>query len=158
MDLKSAINVWEFRRIDNANMPRNELFAEIEEFIKARSNCAMATGSGTYVRNTPMRYVYKDRKFFLITEGGYKFKALSVNPHMCLAIYDSFDMGSDTHGLTIEGSAEVSEFTAGVDASKLSSAIAPKFLITFTPKTFDYLNSDLPARGFYQLQRYVVEA
>lgn len=147
--MKESILVWEKRRIGGNSMPRNELIAEVESFIKNRSNCALATGYGTYIRNTPMRYSFVDGVFHFITEGGLKFKGLSANPHVCIAIYDTNDTSSSTVGVTVEGIAVVTKMPNS-DATPKDSE---KYMITVTPTTIDYLNYGLPSRGYYQLQK-----
>lgn len=147
--MKEAINVWERRRISGVAMPRDELLKEVENFILQRANCSLATGYGTYIRNTPMRYSYRDGKFIFITEGGLKFKGLFSNPHVSLAIYDVQDVSSDTVGLTVEGKAFVTEFKTEQD----QPADPTRFMITVTPTLMDYLNSSLLQRGYFQLQR-----
>lgn len=150
MDLKSAVNVWEMRRLAASQVPKDELKRLIDDFISNRANCSLATGYGTQVRNTPMRYTYKNGKFIFLSEGGYKFKGLQHNPHVSIAIYDSNNTNSETHGLTVDGEAIITEYDpTGTGNSNL-------FMITVTPKTFDYLDSGLPARGYYQLQKLVL--
>lgn len=151
--MKECINVWEKRRINGNQMPKDQLRAEIDAFISNKSNCAFATGYGTYIRNTPMRYSYKGGKFILITEGGYKFKGLSANSHVCLAIYDTHDLDSNTMGVTVEGIAKVTEIVKENATSKDPRS----FMITVVPYLFDYLNYKLPERGYYQLQRLEID-
>lgn len=150
MDIKSAVNVWEMRRISGVQMPRGELLTEFEDFVSKRANCALATGSGTYVRNTPMRYSYRAGRFYLFTEGGFKFKGLQANPNVCLAIYDPADTSSITRGVTVEGEAVVSEYKPDANAN---NSTAQLFMITITPRAIDYLNPDFEKKGYYQLQR-----
>lgn len=147
--MQKAINVWEKRRITGKAMPKAQLMQEVESFLKARCNCALATGFGTYIRNTPMRYTYKDGKFIFITEGGYKFKGLSANPQVCIAVYDTNNVSSDTVGVTIEGVANVME----MHQENAKPTDPTRYIITVTPTLIDYLDSSLPARGFYSLQR-----
>lgn len=147
--MKDSIYVWEKRRINGKSMPKDDLKAEIDAFISKRSNCALATGYGTYIRNTPMRYSYKDGKLFFITEGGNKFRGLSANAHVCIAIYDSDNTASETAGVTIEGTA----ITTVMEKEHVSLKEPQRFMIVVTPTVIDYLNYSLPKRGYYQLQR-----
>lgn len=147
--MKHAIYTWEKRRESGEPMPREELLDEVNDYIGKRVNCSLATGYGTYIRNTPMRYSYKNGLFFLVTEGGHKFKGLLQNKNVSITIFDSDQVGADTVGITVEGTAVVTEFSA--KDRKMSEA--RKFLITVKPTSIEYLNSELPERGYYQLQR-----
>lgn len=147
--MKDSILVWEKRRINGKSMPKDELKAEIDAFISKRSNCALATGYGTYIRNTPMRYSYKDGKLFFITEGGNKFRGLSANSHVCIAIYDSDNTTSETAGVTIEGTATITV----MEKENISLKEPQRFMIVVSPTIIDYLDYSLIKRGYYQLQR-----
>ena len=45
-------------------------------FIQEHKVCALATGSGEYVRCTPIEYNFVDGAFYLFSEGGMKFMDL----------------------------------------------------------------------------------
>ena len=53
-------------------------------FIQEHKVCALATGSGEYVRCTPIEYNFVDGAFYLFSEGGMKFKGLKDNKNVCL--------------------------------------------------------------------------
>lgn len=42
----------------------------IENYISDNNVCALATGTGDYVRCTPLEYSYHDGKFWIFSEGG----------------------------------------------------------------------------------------
>ena len=146
--MKHAIYTWEKGREQGDSMPRELLEKEVENFIKVRSNCSLATGYGTYIRNTPMRYSYKNGNFLFITEGGYKFKGLILNKNVSISIFDTNNLSSNTVGMTIEGEASVTEFSE--KDRKITDA--RKFLITVVPKSIDFLNSNFTSNGYYPLQ------
>lgn len=43
----------------NKELDKQELFQEINKFIKNHNTCTLATCSGDYVRNTPIEYTYR---------------------------------------------------------------------------------------------------
>ena len=87
MDYKAAADYWIEKDKRSVKMSREELFSEIESFLKKHKVCALATGAGDFVRCTPIEYNYIDGCFYLFSEGGLKFRALEENMHVCLAWY-----------------------------------------------------------------------
>ena len=80
-------------------------------FIQEHKVCALATGSGEYVRCTPIEYNFVDGAFYLFSEGGMKFKGLKDNKNVCLAIFDAGDKVGfgELHSAQISGAAEIVE-------------------------------------------------
>lgn len=157
MDYDMAASFWE-RKGSEFPMEDSELRGAIDAFVGRHKICALATGSGEFVRNTPIEYNYTGGKFWLFSEGGLKFKALKDNKNVCIAIYEeSSDMGS-LRGMQIYGVAEVIEhfsddYNKLLEYKKISvdavrNMPEPINLIKVIPKEIDFLNSDFKKNGF----------
>lgn len=85
---KEAADYWKNK--DQTAMPEDELKLAVEEYINANNTCALATGTGDYVRCTPIEYSYHDGRFWMFSESGEKFIGLENNDNVCLAIFDKY--------------------------------------------------------------------
>lgn len=158
MDYQKAAAYWVDKELHAVRMESGALFAEMEKFIQAHNTCALATGFDNFVRCTPIEYNYKDRKFWLLSEGGQKFYALSYNKGVCLAIYDGFSGFDRLGGMQVTGTAELvkpwsDEYLDVLVFKKLSTENLKKlpqtlYLIKVTPTRIDYLWSGFKALGF----------
>jgi nitroimidazol reductase NimA-like FMN-containing flavoprotein (pyridoxamine 5'-phosphate oxidase superfamily) len=158
VDYKEAASYWTEKDEKAVRMDRDALWAEIEKFISAHNTCALATGCGDFVRCTPIEYSYKDKKFWMISEGGLKFRALEHNKNVCLAIYDSYTGFAQLCGMQITGAAEVVEPWTGeymdllafkkISAENLKKLPAALYLVKVTPWRIDFLCSEFKKRGF----------
>ena len=74
------------RRMDEA-----ELMAEVGNFIENHNVLVMATGTDDFVRATPLEYIYRNGVFYVITEGGLKFRSILENGNASVTIFDPFD-------------------------------------------------------------------
>lgn len=54
---EKAADYWKNKGI--TAMPKEELKKAVEEYIAANNTCALATGTGDYVRCTPIEYSYQ---------------------------------------------------------------------------------------------------
>ena len=60
---KKAADYWKNKK-QNA-MPEEKLKKTVLEYINSNNTCALATGTGDYVRCTPIEYSYHDGKFWM---------------------------------------------------------------------------------------------
>lgn len=104
---KKASQYWNNK--EQIPVPEKELKKTVEEYISSNNTCALATGTGDYVRCTPIEYSYHDDKFWLFSEGGEKFIGLEKNDNVCLAIYDKYDGFGNLKSLQIMGKAQIIE-------------------------------------------------
>lgn len=79
MDYEQAASYWEKQDAAAKKMDRGTLAARAEEFLAAHNTCALATGHGAHVRCTPIEYTYRQGCFWLLSEGGEKFRNLKEN-------------------------------------------------------------------------------
>lgn len=159
MDFDKAASYWTDRETGEGAMERGALVQEVEEFIAARNTCALATaGLDGFVRCTPIEYTYMDGAFWMLSEGGLKFKGLSENRNVCLAIYDAYEGFGKLNGMQVMGTAQIvepwsEEYLAllaykGIDAARLRKLPTEMHLIKIMPTAIDLLCSGLKERGF----------
>mgnify|MGYP003233165085 FL=1 len=59
---EQAAQYW--NKKEKITMPEEALKQAVEKYIQENNTCALATGSGDYVRCTPIEYSYHDGKFW----------------------------------------------------------------------------------------------
>ena len=162
---KKAADHW--KPIDAAavKMPKEELLAAIEKYVLENNTCALATGSGSQIRNTPIEYTYHDGAFWLFSEGGEKFIGLEKNRNVCLAIFDKYAGFGKLKGMQVQGQAEVvepfsDEYIKAAEFKKIPLEALKKLpevmnLIKIVPERIDFLNSDFKKDGYGSRQEYV---
>ena len=104
---KKAADYWKNKEM--TAMPKEELKKAVEEYIASNNTCALATGTGDYVRCTPIEYSYHNDKFWMFSEGGEKFIGLEKNENVCLAIFDKYDGFGRLKSVQVMGKAELIE-------------------------------------------------
>lgn len=167
MDYKKAASYWLKKDEESARMGREELLAAAESFIAARNTCALAAGSGDFVRCTPIEYSYFGGSFWMMSEGGLKFRALETNKNVCLAIFDPYSGFGELGGMQVSGTAETvepwtpeyTEFLAykKIPQEALKKLEHPMYLIKVRPVSIDFLNSAFKKQGFDSRQHLDME-
>ena len=165
--LRAAARYWDEKDADSVKLEKAKLRAMMEDYIKANNTCALATGTGDYVRCTPIEYSYHDGCFWMFSEGGRKFIGLAENPHVCLAIFDKYEGFGKLHGMQIMGRAELVEpfsetYCAHAAFQKipldaLKKLSSPMHLIRVYPERIDCLFSDFKKLGCASRQTLVPE-
>ena len=166
-EYRAAARYWEEKDAGSVKLERDRLRAMTEAYLQANNTCALATGAGDCLRCTPIEYSYHDGCFWMFSEGGRKFIGLRSNPHVCLAIYDSYKSGASLHGMQVMGLAELVEpFSAAYNAhaarKKISLEIlrklpSPMHLIRIHPVRIDCLFSDFKKFGCSPRQTLLFE-
>lgn len=143
-------------------MPREALEQAVYHYINENNTCALATGTGTYVRCTPIEYSFHDGKFWMFSEGGEKFIGLEKNENVCLAIYDKYDGFGKLKSIQVMGKAELIEpfsdsYKAHAEYKKIPLAAlekleSPMNLICVTPVKMEVLFSDFKKEGYSSRQ------
>jgi len=167
MDYEKASRFWLEQDAHAVKMKEEDLKKEIEDFILSHHVCALATASGSFVRNTPIEYNYYDGYFYLFSEGGLKFKALKDNKNVCLAIFDPEMSFSGLRSLQVTGVAAIiepygEEYRRVAERKKLPLETLKKLpdplnLIRVTPTIYDLLESSLKKRGYSSRQELVLK-
>ncbi|MDF2858701.1 MAG: hypothetical protein K0Q87_4552 [Neobacillus sp.] len=168
LSLKNATEFWEKQDEGSVKMERLALIQEMEKFISSHNTCALATGAEDFVRCTPIEYTYKNDAFWLFSEGGLKFRALSKNNNVCLAIFDSFTDFNSLAGMQISGKAEMIDMWSEVYLNtlafrKINPEVLKKsgnqlYLIKIKPTRIDYLCSEFKKLGFDVRQHIIFSA
>ena len=157
MNYEEAAAFWTEKDKTAVKMPEDDLRSAIENFIKARTTCALATADGDFVRCTPLTYKYRAGKFIIFSEGGLKFRALKENKHAALAIYDEYKGPGSAKSLQVAGVATVigaddPDYTERIESLGINAAHMTKLrltLILITPTTLEYLDSTLNEQGYH---------
>ncbi|WP_459480826.1 flavodoxin domain-containing protein [Clostridium saccharoperbutylacetonicum] len=145
-------------------MEREELINEINKFITSHNTCTLSTGSGNFIRNTPIEHIYYKNNFYFISEGGFKFKGLLQNSNVCIAIFNNYTSMSNLKGLQVSGKGmlipylseeyiEVMSFK-GIKIETLKNIPINMNLIKVVPEQFEFLNTDFKNKGFDSKQYY----
>lgn len=100
-EFEKAAYYWDNK--EQTAMPEEALKQAVLKYIGENNTCALATGTGDYVRCTPIEYSFHDGKFWMFSEGGRKFIGLEKNSHVCLAIYDKYDGFGNLRSLQVTG-------------------------------------------------------
>lgn len=152
-----AASYWKKKEAASVKLPREEVLAEVEKYILANNTCALATGSGEFVRCTPIEYHYHDGAFWMFSEGGEKFYALKENKNVCLAIFDKYAGFGKLKGMQVTGTAQIivpfsEEYNAAAKAKNISVDALKKLpgvmnLIKVVPEKIEFLNSGFKEKG-----------
>lgn len=158
MDYEKAASYWEEKDAETASMDRTALLGEMNKFILAHNTCALAAGFGEFVRCTPIEYSFKDEKFWMLSEGGLKFRALKNNKNVCLAIFDPYNGFGKLGGMQITGTAELiepmsKEYLDLLEFKKIRIESIRELpheihLICVTPSRIDFLWSEFKKMGY----------
>ena len=79
-EYQAAARYWEEKDAVSVKLEQDTLRAMAEKYIQSNNTCALATGTGDYVRCTPIEYSWHDHCFWMFSEGGKKFIGLGNNP------------------------------------------------------------------------------
>ena len=163
-DFEKAAGHWVKADAQSVKMPKEELWAEIEKYAMENNTCAIATGYGTQIRNTPLEYGWHDKCVWIFSEGGEKFIGLEKNPNVCIAIFNGYTGFGNVKGMQIQGTADIiepfsPEYIAAIEAKKFSVTAFRKMpeplnLIKVTPTRINFLNSDFKKMGYGSRQEW----
>lgn len=159
MDYQKAASYWQEKEKDSVRMEPEALLKEIEAFIGSHNTLALATaGTDGFVRCTPVEYTYLEGCFWILSEGGLKFRGLESNPNAAAAIYDSYRGFGRLGGLQIMGTVSVIEPWSEdylkllafkhLPEQQLRRLPSPMHLLCLKPASYDYLSSALKDKGF----------
>jgi len=163
-EYKNAANFWKDKQCKS--MPDEQLKTIVEAFLSTSSVCALATGSGDYVRCTPLEYSYHDGKFWIFTEGGEKFIGLEKNRNVSLAVFDKNPDFGELKSVQVMGAAKLiepmsAEYVAHAEykkvpvtaLQKLADQGHPMHLICVEPVRMDVLFSEFKKQGYDSRQK-----
>ncbi len=158
-EYKAAANFW--RKKGRKEMPVEELKSVVEEFIRNSAVCALATGTGDYVRCTPLEYSFHDGKFWIFTEGGEKFIGLEKNKNVSLVVFEKNPNFGELKSVQVMGVAKLIEpmseaYIAHAKYKKIPVAALqkladqgrPMHLLRIAPVRMDVLFSEFKKQGY----------
>lgn len=162
---EKASQYWNHK--EQVVMPKEKLKQAVKAYIDENNTCALATGTGDYVRCTPIEYSFHDDKFWMFSEGGEKFIGLEKNANVCLAIYDKYDGFGNLKSVQVMGKAEIIEpfsdkYKSHAEYKKIPIAAlekleSPMNLICVTPIKMEVLCSDFKKSGYSSRQTLEME-
>lgn len=165
MDYEKAAVYWEEKDKEAVQMDREELWKAMRQFIDVHNTCALACGGGRSIRCTPIEYVYKDGCFWMLSEGGLKFRALKENDNVCIAIYDDYEGFGKLAGMQVTGTAEIVEPWSAeylellsykhIKPEKLKKLPCTMHLIKIRPERIDFLCSQFQKDGYDSRQHLI---
>jgi uncharacterized protein YhbP (UPF0306 family) len=157
-DFEKASQFWTDKDKTSKKMERSDILRAADDFLKTHNTCALATGSGTFVRCTPIEYTYTDGVFYMFSEGGLKFRALAENSRVCMAVFDQYVSMGSLKGIQITGTASMVEpfspeylkilAVKKIPVQALKQIDYTMNLIKIVPSRIDMLNSDFKKNGF----------
>ena len=158
-EYKDAAAYWTSK--EREEMPVDQLKPIVEEYLCEGSVCALATGTGDYVRCTPLEYSFHDGRFWIFTEGGEKFIGLEKNDNVSLAVFDKNPSFGELRSVQVMGKAEIvapmsAEYVAHAEhkkvpvtaLQKLFDQGCPMHLIRIAPVRMDVLFSEFKKQGY----------
>lgn len=144
--------------VDNNPMQVEDLKREIDGFINKHNMLALATGSGNEVRCSPVEYIYEDECFFIITEGGLKFRGLTQNNKVSFSIYDAYEGMDKLGGLQVTAKAQIVPMFSveyikimgvrGIKIETLQKLPIDLYMVKLQPLKYEFLYSPLAKSGY----------
>ena len=140
-------------------MEEHKLMDRIESFIRSHQMLALATAGQGDVRCTPLEYMYLDRVFYVITEGGNKFRGILENGDVSAAIFDPIGRtGRPVVSLQILAKAapvpvgsdeyRIAMAARGLTEQKLDQMPVTLFLLKIVPLRYEFLNTAFTDEGY----------
>ncbi len=163
-EYKKAADFWKAKECKE--MPVEQLKPIVEDFLRNSAVCALATGTGDYVRSTPLEYSYHDGKFWIFTEGGEKFIGLEKNKNVSLAVFEKNPDFGELKSVQVMGTVKLiepmsAEYIAHAEYKKIPAAALQKLadqgqpmrLLCITPMRMDVLFSEFKKQGYDSRQK-----
>ena len=149
---------WIEQQKTAVHMDRDEALKHIKNFIKNHNTCGFATGTGDYVRCTPIEYTYMNDEFWFVSEGGSKFIGLEKNKNVALAIFEYYGDVKDSHGLQVMGKAvlydresdELKNLLAfkGIPYDAVKAAAVEVAVVRVIPEVYEMYDTDFVKQGY----------
>lgn len=157
-EYEKASMFWVEKESKLKRMKQEQLEEFAFQFLSNHNTCALATGTGEFVRCTPIEYNYVDGKLWILTEGGLKFYSLEKNKNVSIAVYDNYSGFSNLNGMQIAGKVEIvepfsEEYNRILQYKKIPVEGLKKlnhtmYLIKVTPVRMDFLSSEFKKQGY----------
>lgn len=126
---------------------------------------ALAAGSGSSIRCTPLEYSWHDGALWIFTEGGLKFRAIKENSDAAASVFDTGHSFGALKSLQIQGTIRVVELFSeeykraaelrNIPLKVLQNLPEPMWLLKLVPSEITCLNSDFKKAGYGSRQIWV---
>lgn len=166
-EYSQAETYWQRHDEQSVKIERGAVMKAADEFLAKHNTCALATGCSDFVRCTPIEYLWSNGCFYLLSEGGLKFRSLAKNKNVCLAVFEPYQGFGALASIQVSGKAEIipsdsDEYRMVLAAKKIpESAIRglshPMYLIKVVPGTMELLFSEFQKSGYDSRQRVTFE-
>ena len=139
-------------------LPAEVLSEAIAAFAASHRFLALATGTGDYVRCTPVEYHYADGCFYIVSEGGMKFRSILRNNHVSLAIFENERQPDGLLDvLQVEGSVEILPGNSDIGYREASlygnqGNDSELFVLCVTPQSYRISSGTFVAAGYDAMQ------
>ena len=163
-EYRKAADFWKTKECKA--MPVEQLKPVVEEFLSNNAVCALATGTGDYVRCTPLEYSYHDGRLWIFTEGGEKFIGLEKNKNVSLAVFEKNPNFGELRSVQVMGKCAIiepmsAEYVAYAEYKKIPIAALqkladqghPMHLLCIAPVRMDVLFSEFKKQGYDSRQK-----
>lgn len=166
-DYKIAAKFWLEQDEKSTKMSATDVKQKAFTFIGNHNTCALGTGTGDFVRVTPLEYTWLDEAFYIISEGGEKFVGLAKNNNVSLAIFEPYSGFGKISSIQVTGKARVIDFGADeylkvlefkkIPVSSIEKIGHPMYLIKVVPTKMDLLFSEFKKSDFSPRQQLVIK-
>ncbi len=162
-EYSKAENYWKNHDEKSIKMERNAILNFADNYLSEHNTGALATGYQDFVRCTPIEYSWIKGSFYMLSEGGMKFKALAENKNVCITIFEPYQGFGNISSIVVSGKAEVIEIGTeaysmvldfkGIKESAIQKLTHPMYLIKLVPETMELLFSEFKKNGFDSRQQ-----
>lgn len=162
-EYRKAKNYWKIHDEESIKMEHSAILNFADEFLSKHNTCALATGYNDFVRCTPLEYNWINGSFYILSEGGLKFKALADNKKVSLAVFEPYNGFGNISSIQVSGKAEMIEFgtkeysmvlvNKKIPESAIQKLSHPMYLIKIDPECMELLFSEIKKRGYDSRQQ-----
>ena len=151
-------NFWIEQQKTAVHMDRDAALEHMKNFIRNHNTCGFATGTGDYIRCTPIEYTFMNDEFWFVSEGGSKFIGLEKNKNVSLAIFEYYGDVKDSNGLQVMGKAvlydresdELKKLLAfkGIPFDAVKAARVEVAVVRVIPEVYEMYDTDFVKQGY----------
>ncbi len=162
-EYSKAENYWKIHDEKAIKMERSAILSYADNYLSEHNTGALATGYDDFVRCTPIEYNWLNGSFYMLSEGGMKFKALAENKNVCLAVFEPYQGFGKIASIVVSGKIELIELGTEeysmvlaykkIQESTIQKLSHPMYLIKLIPETMELLFSEFKTNGFDSRQQ-----
>ena len=155
---RAGYEISKIMRLPAKPMEEEAIMNAIRGYVGEKGTLALATSTSGFIRCTPLKYQFLDDVFYIVTEGGMKFRGILDNGRVCAAIYTSDEEGGIMKSLQFLGDAQTVEVGSAeykvamtarlITEEELERRPSTLFLIRITPLRYEFMNRDFEEMGF----------